>query len=76
MEELKFKYGIITPLYGLPQIHQEKSPEGVDVCGEDLGLVELVPVEVVELVHELDAETGELKHAGDGQGAVWVGIWG
>ncbi len=75
MEELQLEDGILTPLHGLPQVHQEERPEGIHVGSEDLGLVELVPVEVVQLVHELDAEAGQLKDAGDGQGGVWGGAW-
>ena len=65
MKQLELGDDVISLLHALPDVHEEERPEGVDVRGEDGGDGrEVLPVEVVELVHEVNAELRQAEHTG------------
>ena len=70
MEHLKLLDDIVLHSHGLPQVDQEERPEGIDVCCEDVSyasflchLIEVLPVEIVELVHEINTALNQVKHS-------------
>ena len=73
MEELQFEDDIAVSSHRLLHVHQEEQPEGVDVLLDGVGLVKLLPVEVVKLVHEVYAQLCEFKGQRHGERCtVWM----
>ena len=62
MKHLQFPDDITLNAHRLSEVNEEERPKGVDVCGEDVSdpcllghLVEVIPIEVVKLVHKVNA---------------------
>ena len=66
-------------IYSFMAIDKKECPEGIDVGGKEVSHVALlghlaavVPIKIMEFVHEIDAVLNQIKHLGHGEGAVFI----
>ena len=82
MKQLQLLDDIILNPHSFAKVNEKERPKGIDVGGKDVShvtllgyLVEIVPIKVVEFVHEVDAVLNQVKHLGHGEGVVFIFNW-
>ena len=82
VKQLQLLDDIILNPHSFAKVDEKERPEGIDVGGEDMShvtllgyLVEVVPIKVMEFIHEVNAVLNQVKHLGHGEGVVFIFNW-